>query len=591
MGKRIVRYCINNKIHFIKPIALLLPICCMWNLSGCIDGDDSPPPVKTHHDIEVKIELDSMNKNELGQPDISYFDEVLNDYGSQESSNWGCDVKFMLNGVEDDTSPTDHPGYYARYLADDAEGKEDWELAYERADAWEDKYWTGACQDIWEAHLLYAFYYSSKRDGDDLEIDNYLGLSKITSGLKTDDKSSVVFIETIKNVSDKINNLAQHEVIPHVIAHELGYQWDIDPDREGCTHYCAMSKGMESDILKVCTFCKYHFRGFQHSPSCIPSYICSYSAGGQMVEIEDEARPLEDLEQNEIITSNELSLNVESDQDKYYFGEPIRLLVKLSNISKNPIHVWDSIEPILNVVKIIVCYPNGKKIGYKLPVHVFSGIVDKENYKGCVLEPGESLREFYYPLISATVPGYLFPKAGVYSIRATYEANLPGNKYLWQGTITSESKNISIREPKRDDLEALALFEKLEDVRACGDGYALLHTREDIEEDREVFDRLIRMYPQSVYTKYALYYKTLSYVKENSERALDLIAELQRMYPLFRTEEITMARACCYYELGMQEELAEELKEIQRKHFSYPSDLFLNLNKIITDWEMKYEHE
>jgi len=198
-------------------------------------------------------------------------------------------------------------------------------------------------------------------------------------------------------------------------------------------------------------------------------------------------------------------------------------------------------------------------IPHQLPVHAFTAIVDKENYKGYVLEPGESLRDFFYPLISATVSGYLFPKAGTCVLRATYEVDLPENKYLWQGTIASDSISISIREPEGDDLEALKIFEKLEEVRVLGDGYAFMHMREDIEQDRDVFDRIIQMYPQSVYTKYVRYYKALSYVKEDSERALDLIAELQHMYPPFRTEELTMARARCYYELGMQEELTDKI--------------------------------
>ena len=327
--------------------------------------------------------------------------------------------------------------------------------------------------------MLYAYSYSKETNGSDPEKYIIMGFTPVTNGVKKFDKWSVVFIQTIRNFCDKTSGVTEDDVISHVTAQELGHQWDIDPDNKGCTKYCAMSNSLDPANLRVCYYCDNHFKAFQHSPSCIPSYICNYSTGEQLVQFEDEDRPFEDIAQDEIIISNELSLNVASDQDQHYLGEPIRLLVTLKNISEKPMHVWDSLELFIEAIRIIAYYPNGKTMRYTWPISLFFGLVDKENYKGYVLEPGESLREFYYPLLS--FHGYLFPKAGVYSIRATYEADLPGNKYLWQGTIASESKNISIREPEGDDLEALALFEKLGDVRAVGDGYALRHTRGDIE--------------------------------------------------------------------------------------------------------------
>lgn len=606
MDKRIAQYERENAVRGLSFVPLFI-VFSMLSISGCIDViDHGQEPQKIYQDIEVMIELDSMNEGELGMPDIDYFDEVLNDSRRQNQSSWNCEVAFKLNRIEDDTSPSDHPAYYSENMAEDEEGNSSEEKAIERGNAWEDRYWTADCEDLWEASLLYAYSYSKDKNGSDPEKRVIMGLTPVPISAASQpldklneskhlDKWSVVFIQAIRNFCDRTSGVMEYELIAHVISQELGHQWDIDLGDEGCNYYCAMSNSLDPDILRICYFCKEHFRGFQQSPSCTPSDICKYMAIEQSREDKEpeEDRPLEYIRRDESFTSNVLSLSIEPDMDEYHLGEPIRLLVTLKNISDRPVHILDSIDPLslFHVVGIIVYYPEGKTLRYRLPIHVTGGISDKENYKGYVLEPGEALRDYFYPLLSVGVPGYLFPKAGTYGLRAVYEVDMPENKYLWQGKIASESIEISIREPRENDREALKLFEKLVGARLYGDLYAISHTREDIDEDRAVFDELIYLYPQSVYTKYAWYYKALSYVKEDSKRALEFIAELQRRYPSFRTEELAMGKARCYYELGMQRQLSEEVTAIRSDPLSYPSVYFFGLKKIINELEAEYEKE
>jgi hypothetical protein len=135
-----------------------------------------------------------------------------------------------------------------------------------------------------------------------------------------------------------------------------------------------------------------------------------------------------------------LSLEVRA-WDVFDFAQPVRVELKLKNISKSPLRVSALLEPEDGFVTLYIRQPNGDIVRYIPPVRRLKDPKEVE------LAPGESIYETV--LLSYGAKGPTFQTPGEYRIRAYYD--LAG-----EGLIVSPSCRLRVANPIRRATEELA---------------------------------------------------------------------------------------------------------------------------------------
>lgn len=85
----------------------------------------------------------------------------------------------------------------------------------------------------------------------------------------------------------------------------------------------------------------------------------------------------------------EIALQLSAEKRNYLVGEPIKLIVTLSNTSGNPIEIFESIHPAEDVIRLDVVDETGEILQYGCVMSISRGI--GYDYRGRVLQPGVSL--------------------------------------------------------------------------------------------------------------------------------------------------------------------------------------------------------
>lgn len=135
-----------------------------------------------------------------------------------------------------------------------------------------------------------------------------------------------------------------------------------------------------------------------------------------------------------------LSLEVRS-FDLHDFGAPVKVELKLKNLSSNVLKVNAHLIPENGLVTIYIRRPNGERVRYVPPVR-------RDMADNCVdLAPGESVYETV--MLSYGANGPLFHEPGEYNIRAYY--NLPG-----AGVVISKNFRLRVTTPTSRGTEELA---------------------------------------------------------------------------------------------------------------------------------------
>jgi len=128
-------------------------------------------------------------------------------------------------------------------------------------------------------------------------------------------------------------------------------------------------------------------------------------------------------------------------KDLFRFAEPVRLELKLKNVSTETAQVINHLQPEDNVVKLYIKRPDGEHVKYIAPVRRLRSTDEMVS-----LRPGESLYESV--LLSYGARGAQFTEPGEYLVRAYYGGE--------GGFVMSKALRIRIAAPHSVSEEELA---------------------------------------------------------------------------------------------------------------------------------------
>lgn len=129
------------------------------------------------------------------------------------------------------------------------------------------------------------------------------------------------------------------------------------------------------------------------------------------------------------------------------FAEPVRLEIKLTNISNAPRIVVDRLDPEDHFITLYIRRPNGELVRYVPPVHRLKVPGDLVE-----LKPGESIQAS--ALVSFGARGHQFEQPGEYKVRAYYGRSE-------EAAIVSKACRLRVSAPttRQDEELAYLLFE------------------------------------------------------------------------------------------------------------------------------------
>jgi hypothetical protein len=136
-----------------------------------------------------------------------------------------------------------------------------------------------------------------------------------------------------------------------------------------------------------------------------------------------------------------LSLEIRG-RDVHRYAEPVRLELKLKNISSESISVIDRLQPEDQLIALYIKRPNGEHTRYVSPVRRLKAPGDIVN-----LAPGKAIYESI--MLSYGAKGPQFKEPGEYSIRAYYGGEI-------NGFIKSPSFRLRISSPHSNETDQLA---------------------------------------------------------------------------------------------------------------------------------------
>lgn len=259
-----------------------------------------------------------------------------------------------------------------------------------------------------------------------------------------------------------------------------------------------------------------------------------------------------------IYESDSLALTIQTDQQEFIQGEPLKIILSLKNISKEPLNVNDELELGYSTCPITLCLIDADGVYYDLyyGIHIDKGRNLK--YEGYTIMPGDSIAVIVYPhfynyryfdnwRINYTDPGNYIIRA-LYNVSDRYEL-------VWTGKVTSNDINIKIFETAGTEYEAFEMFSKTYNIFIMGDGMArFLHEPNHMNE-LNILNTVIDNYPNTVFAKYAMYYIAISYLDIDAKKSMKLLVELKELDPLFRVQEINLGLLRCYKTLEMHDEM------------------------------------
>lgn len=246
-----------------------------------------------------------------------------------------------------------------------------------------------------------------------------------------------------------------------------------------------------------------------------------------------------------------LELSVE--KSSFMLGEPVVVLVKVTNTGDSELAIVGGVEPEFDVLHYEVAGPDGES-------KPFSPLYVADTDKRIVLNRGESMhgtaRIFYGG------NGYTFSKAGTYKVTASFK-NYRSNTLSIQ---ISEPQNQAEREQARLILEnsEVGLF-------------LMLEGGDELKEAHRVRDTFQQEYPQSLLTAYLKFAqgKNLSvparnFVSKqprdaNLEGAIEMLQSVKdrEMQMYYRVKTATTL-STCYQKTGQMQEAQKVLEEMQQ---------------------------
>ena len=272
-----------------------------------------------------------------------------------------------------------------------------------------------------------------------------------------------------------------------------------------------------------------------------------------------------------------IRLVISLDKTEYVQGEPIQITYYLQNISLYPINVQKEFRG-WNHIKFCLINSNCEYQRLISGCYGFSGgVFNRGEYTGKTLYPAEKYGvtenlAWFAEGMHDCIPDSLLISSnhfcfntidpGKYILRTNYVVSADYKK-LWNGIITSNDIEITVKEPEVEEQAAYYLFMQARYDVPCLEGLAFFLQKPSFkisepnrypEESYYLYTDIVEKYPTSIYAIYAKYYIALSYLRIDHREAFILFKELKESHPEFRTLEVRLALANCYKEFGMWKE-------------------------------------
>ncbi len=294
---------------------------------------------------------------------------------------------------------------------------------------------------------------------------------------------------------------------------------------------------------------------------------------------------------------NGISLHLRATQDEYIVREPIKLVVTLSNNSKEEIRIpgiAQLAERMEYVHYVEIIPPRGEKQCRRYQYMYYSGIALPE-YRGEPLSPGDYRELYLYPNVSWEIDcathekvnslSVTFPDPGEYRMRAYYVVPSIYNK-LWKkaGGLASNEIVLQVRRPNSEEDEILdAVWGKSIGHLMYGDDFACC-----VRSDETALRQVIEKYPNNPLARYALFElaRSLSLRYDESDEmmeALKIFGLLETRYPAFRYEEVRLHMGRIYQALNQDAKALSSFTEALEYNPGLVDNYNFMVHKIYTE--------
>jgi hypothetical protein len=261
-----------------------------------------------------------------------------------------------------------------------------------------------------------------------------------------------------------------------------------------------------------------------------------------------------------------LKLGIELSSPRCVVGEPLKLRATMTNVSSEAVGVIEVgyIDRTMEYFYMEVTTPNGD-VEQRTSSHLHKVEVTNPSYPGEPLPPGESIVAFFYPVYSSTrmrdgrssTDPFTFPEPGLYRVSLVYDVS---RKYpvldSETGVVRSNEVTLEVRAP--DPVEA----EILHELWRADPWPNAPETQVRRADNAAILDGVLKKYPDHELSTHVRLRLAMMRSLTQPEIALDILSELERRDPTFRTEEVAILRARNLGALGRSVEAVELLEGV-----------------------------
>ena len=259
------------------------------------------------------------------------------------------------------------------------------------------------------------------------------------------------------------------------------------------------------------------------------------------------------------------AVSLAATQSQYVVGEPIKMIVALTNTSGDTLSAEERRDVLRGFVfEHIEVMPPRRFVRER---HDLFGTTERgweAQLSGTPLLPGDRIEAFIYPLKSFVLEGkdfspvMTFPEPGKYYVRVVYSLPAPFvGKRSTRGKVELASNEVTLefRGPTPDQAEILGAIQKSL-AGSTVENDELMQTADDA-----LLSEVIERYPDHPLTSYARFYLGRSLVSgrdaddpTRTGKGVEVLENLSKAAPDFRFEETRQHLAMGYYLLGRRDE-------------------------------------